>query len=118
MMAINKTNSFRRKMKFLFNSKTLILGTLLIGCVFLFGGFFILNRYYDGIVPEKAQNICGAISLIWFMASSIFVIINRELPRTGGLPSFQGWFAVAVGVLGLILTTIAETLLIILIIKA
>ncbi len=103
-----KRRRLRRFKEYLTSSKTLILGTFFTGAFFLFSGFFVINRLFRGSPPKRVEYSCVAFSLLWIIISFIFVIIKRELPRTGGLSSFEGWFAVLVGVIGLAMSVAAE----------
>jgi hypothetical protein len=114
---MNKKSRFYGLYRILDDPKNLILGTLIIGLIFLFGGALSLKYYFNGPIPEKAMAVCAAISLLWFLSSSILTIKYRELPRTGGLPSFHGGFAVIVGIILLTFIIVGEVYLIIIIIN-
>jgi hypothetical protein len=99
--------------KYLTSSKFLINGSIVIAVIWLFGGMAILKLYFHGNIPERYLYLCGLLSLPWLILSSLFAIIRRELPRTGNLPSFTGWFAVVVGIIALGMTSFGFIILLV-----
>ena len=79
------------------------LGLAILGVVILFGGAIMWKVTYNEAPPESYVFLLAAISALCIAMSSAFVIKYKEMPRSGGLPSVTGWWAVFWGIVALLL---------------
>jgi hypothetical protein len=86
--------------KFFGSTQFLVNGLLVIGGFVMLVGGWLLGQIFGSHYPEKYLNILMAIADLFIIASCVFVIIRREMPRPG-LSSTRGTIAVVGGILGL-----------------
>lgn len=80
------------------------LGLAILGAVILLGGAVAWNTIYKEPPPEYYISLLLTISTFCMAVSSAYVIKYKEMPRTGGLPSVTGWWALCCGITSLLIS--------------
>lgn len=86
-------------------------GFLFIGVFFELAGLILGNKLLFVKMPEWYLYLISSLSLPWIVASCIFIMKYKEIPRYG-LPSIKGTWAVVQGYIGLIFFSILELVVI------
>jgi hypothetical protein len=110
-MSRDETNGtkklFQKIKKFFLTTKFLTMGLTFTGLAFLFVGGFIGQKIYGKYQPDNCINFLFVVTCAFGIASGIFTIIRREMPRPG-LRSITGRWAIFWGILWVIFMGIGE----------
>jgi hypothetical protein len=80
------------------------LGLAAIGGIVILLGVLCWEIVGVGSPPDYYAYLLFSISMLLASFSSFFVIKYKEMPRTGGLPSITGHWAVIIGISTLIIS--------------
>jgi drug/metabolite transporter (DMT)-like permease len=84
----------------------LIIVSILVGLSIMIGGILIVDKPL-GQLSDYYISIIFSLATLFYLFSSVLVIIFREVPRPGRKP-IRGFWALFQGFLGLILSMICE----------
>lgn len=84
----------------------LIIVSILIGLLIMIGGLLIIDKPLAQL-SDFYISIIFSLGTVFYIFSSVLVIIFREVPRPGRKP-ISGFWALFQGILGLVLCLICE----------